>query len=82
MITVIEQTTAERREETRKLFEQIRPLLDAGYGYNSALRKINKITPNSNAHYYQQGWFKELKEYGETQGYQYRKYSGKGHKRA
>ena len=36
MITVIEQTTAERRAETRELFNSIRPYLDNGHGYRSA----------------------------------------------
>ena len=81
MITVIEQNTQERREETIELFEQIRPLLDQGYSYNSALTKIGRINNHSKAHYYRQAWFKELKEYGESQGYSYRKYSGKGHKK-
>lgn len=82
MITVIEQTTAERRAETRRLFEQIKPLLDLGYSYNSALRKINRVTSYSQGHYYNQAWFKELKEYGESQGYHYKDYSGKGCKKA
>lgn len=77
MITVIEQNTAERDEETRMLFEQIRPLLDKGYSYNSALQKIGRITTQKS--YHSTGWFKELKKYGETKGYPYKKYSGKGH---
>ena len=81
MITVIEQTTSERKQETKELFEQIRPLLDKGYGYNTALRKINKISSWSQGHYYQQAWFRDLREYGESQGYSYRKYSGKGRKK-
>ena len=80
MITVISQTTAEREEETRLLFEQIRPLLDEGYGYNSALIKIGRIPRGSRTGYYAQGWFKDLKEYGESQGYKYTDYSGKGRK--
>lgn len=81
MITVISQSTQERKEETRKLFELIRPLLDEGYGYNSALKKVGKINEKSAGYYYSQGWFRELREYGETQGYKYREYSGKGRKR-
>lgn len=81
MITVISQTTQERNEETRRLFESIRPLLDDGYSYTSALKKLGKINNNAKGYYYGQAWFRELREYGETQGYKYREYSGKGRKR-
>lgn len=81
MITVIEQSTSERNEEIRNLFEQIRPLLDEGYGYNSALIKIGRIPRDSRTGYYSQGWYRDLKEYGENQGYNYKKYSGKGRKK-
>lgn len=81
MITVIEQTTEERNNETKTLFEQIRPLLDQGYGYNSALIKIGKIPRESRSGYYRQGWYRDLKEYGESQGYPYIEYSGRGRKK-
>lgn len=74
-ITVISQTTAERREETRQLFEQIKPLLDDGYTYSSALIKIGRTKKKNRV--YQQAWFRELKEYGEQLGYPYHKYKGK-----
>ena len=81
MIKVIEQSTAERKEETRRLFESIKPLLDHGYGYKQALEKIGRIPVDSRVGYTTHGWFKELKEYGETQGYLYKLYSGKGFKK-
>ena len=75
-ITVISQTTAERNEETRQLFESIRPLLDEGHTYRSALYEVGKIsTPR--AGYYAQAWFRELLEYGATQGYPYHMYKGR-----
>ena len=79
-ITVIEQTTAERRQETINLFNQIKPLLDDGYGYMSACVKIGKVPDNGRqkSGYYMHGWFKDLKAYGESQGYDYATYSGKG----
>lgn len=81
MITVISQTTAERNEETRLLFEQVKPYLDDGYSYTAALKKVGRITNNAKGYYYNQAWFRELKAYGESQGYEYIKYSGKGKKR-
>ena len=76
MITVVQQTTAERQEETRQLFEEIRPLLDEGYSYRSALQKIGRCGDGGG--YYQQAWYRELCEYGTSQGYPYHKYKGKG----
>lgn len=75
MITVIETSTAERNEQTRDLFEKIRGLLDKGYSYHHALIIIGRVKHSSN--YYQQGWFKELREYGKSQGYPYYKTTGK-----
>ena len=80
MITVITQTTSERNEETRQLFEQIKPLLDDGYGYMSALVHIGKVPDKTRNSYYRQAWFQDLRKYGESQGYDYDTYSGKGRK--
>ncbi len=80
MITVISQTTAEQKKETQQLFKQIQPLLDDGYGYMSALIKIGKVHNNTKNSNYRYRWFRELKEYGETQGYPYDEYSGRGRK--
>ena len=75
-ITVIEQTTAERRAETKELFESIRPHLDNGHGYRSALYEAGKVR-NKCGGVYTQAWFRELIEYGETQGYPYHMYKGR-----
>ena len=81
MITVISQTTSERNEETRQLFEQIQPLLDEGYGYMSALVQIGRVTKSeSKCGYYRHAWFRELRAYGESQGYPYDVYSGRKRK--
>ena len=80
MITVIEQSSKEREEETRQLFETIRPLLDNGYSYMGALVKIGRVPREVRSPYYSHSWYRDLKEYGESQGYNYRKYSGKGRK--
>ena len=81
MITVVEQTTNERREEARQLFEQIKPYLDEGYSYMNACVLVGRCKVNLRNQYYKYGWFKDLKEYGEAMGYPYIKYSGKGCKR-
>ena len=75
MITVIEQTTAERDEETRQLFEAIRPFLDKGLIYSKA---VSKVTGRKGHMTYSNRWFRDLVDYGESQGYPYKKYSGKG----
>ena len=48
MITIVEQTTAERKNETKDLFEQIKPYLDEGFSYKSALVKIGRISRGTN----------------------------------
>lgn len=78
MITVIETTTEERHEETKALFEQIKPYLDKGYSYMNALIEIGKVQKHLRSPTYNHGFFKDLKRYGESQGYPYSKYSGKG----
>ena len=81
MITVISQSTAERNEETQNLFEQIKPLLDDGYGYMSALVQIGRVTRiQSKNGYYRHAWYRDLVEYGESQGYNYQEYSGRKRK--
>lgn len=74
-ITVITQTTAERKQETIDLFEQIRPYLDQGMIYSQAIRIVKKLPPHANRH--GQAWYRDLVEYGESQGYNYEDYSGK-----
>lgn len=78
MITVISQDTAERKKETIELFDKIRPLLDDGYSYTTALRKIGRIR---HSRVFQRGWFRDLIDYGATQGYAYDDYKGRGFKK-
>ena len=68
---VIELSTAEREQETKELFEAIRPLLDDGYTYNKALRKVKNLKSlNTN-----NAWYKDVIDYGERMGYPRKKYS-------
>ncbi len=73
-ITVITKTTNERNQETKELFEKIKPLLDDGMIYSTAVKKVTGRTRVRK----ELGWFKELIEYGESQGYSYREYSASG----
>ena len=66
-IKVISQTTEERRQETRELFEKCKPLLDQGYSLNKAAWEVRGTKP----HNPRGGWFRELIDYAETQGYDY-----------
>lgn len=67
MIRVISQTTAERNQETRELFNEVKPLMDKeDLTLGQAVKRIKQI-PNTN--FYNQAWFKELKNYAKTQGY-------------
>ena len=70
---VVERSTSERNMETVSLFNQVKPLLEEGYSYNLAVKKIKNINSlNTNL-----GWFKELVEYGEGQGYLKKNYESK-----
>ena len=77
MITVIEQSTDERKRETEELFLKIKPLLDKGYSYMTACVMVGRCKNSLKNNYYTNGWFNDLKEYGKTQGYPYHRYSGK-----
>lgn len=61
-LTVIEQSSQEREQEIIDLFNKIKPLLDKGHSYSSALKAIDPSLVRSRAS-------KKVKEYGETQGY-------------
>lgn len=74
-ITIITQTTAERRQETIDLFNQIRPYLDKNYTYSHAIRIVKNLPPRANR--YSQAWYRDVVAYGESQGYKYEDYSGK-----
>ena len=65
MITVVEQTTSERKAETAALFEKCKPYLQKGMGLHKAAWKAKGVQP-TNA---RNGWYRELIEYAMTQGY-------------
>lgn len=71
-ITVIQQTTAERNKETRELFERIKPLIDDGYSFRQALIKLGYRVSNT-----RNGWYKDLVDYAQTQGYDHNEYKWK-----
>lgn len=73
MIRVIQQSTAERKKETKELFELIKPYLDKGYSFNNAIHEVTGFRVRS----VNRGWHKDLIEYGKSQGYDYNEYSWK-----
>lgn len=79
MIRVIEQTTEERKQETRELFNKIRPLLDNGIMYNKAVKQVKNLPPDYSCT--QLAWFRDLIAYGETQGYAYKDYKSSAGRR-
>ena len=68
MISIIEQSTQERKQEIIDIFNQIKPLLDNGHSYSSALRAVDPSLARSKLS-------KEVINYGETQGYSRNNYS-------
>ena len=69
-ITVISQNTEERQQETIDLFNQCKPYLKQGMKLVDALQIIKHTKHNR---FYNQSWYRELKEYAESQGYQINK---------
>ena len=63
-IKVITQTTAERKAETRRLYEACRPYLEQGYSIFKAAWKVTGTKPRSNS-----AWYRDLREYAKTQEY-------------
>ena len=70
---VVERNTSERKMETVSLFNQVKPLLEKGYSYNLAVKKVKNLSSLNTTN----GWFKELVEYGESQGYLKKDYKSK-----
>lgn len=71
MIKVVSQNTSERNQEIKNNFNLIKPYLDKGYSYIGACLEVGLANHRS---YSSTGLFRDLKEYGETQGYPYKEY--------
>ena len=74
MINVIEQSTSDRKKATINLFNEIKPYLDEGMIYSKAVKIVKNLPgsyPCTNL-----AWFRDVVEYGESQGYSYKKHSG------
>ena len=65
-ITVIEQSTSERERETVELWRQVEPLVEDGMTLAHACQRVKGT---SHANFYNQGWFRDLRAYGESRGY-------------
>ena len=66
-INIISQTTSEREQETRELFDQCRPLLDKGCGLYTAVKTVTGKQPTNKKN----GWYRDLIDYAAKQGYDY-----------
>lgn len=67
MIKVIEENTTERRNRIRKLYEDCKPYLDQGYSLHKAVWLVTGTQPNNTKN----GYYRELIEYSQSQGYDY-----------
>ena len=68
-IKVIETSTAERKQETIDTFQKVKPYLDRGYSLHQAAVKAT----GRNVTNVKNGWYRDLIEYAESQGYEYHK---------
>ena len=75
-IKVICESTDERKKRVKNNFERIRPLLDDGYIYSNAIMEVFNI-PRGRLNR-KKAYYREIIEYGESMGYSYAEYSGKG----
>ncbi|MBR2557142.1 MAG: hypothetical protein IKE95_02035 [Methanobrevibacter sp.] len=66
-IRVISQNTAERNAETRRLFLECKPYLDKGHSLTKATQIVLGVNHQS---YTQRHWYKELRKYAESLGYE------------
>ena len=64
-ITVVEQTTAERKAELLELFDKCKPLLIRGYSLRMAVQKAKDIKHVNT----KLAWYRDLKEIAIEQGY-------------
>ena len=69
MIRVIQKSTSERKEDAKELFNKCVPYLNEGVSLRQAVIKVtnNEVTNN------RCGWFKDVIDYAESQGYDYHK---------
>ena len=73
-IKVIEQSTSERKEEIKQIFERMKPLLDNGGNfYQSALEVTGRKSVGTRS----RGWYRDLTDYAKSQGYDYKDYQWK-----
>lgn len=76
-MSVIETSSDERYSQAKDLFEKIKPLLDKGWIYSRAVRKVTD--KSSGYDICSKAWFKDVVEYGESQGYCKEDYWGVRH---
>ena len=63
-ITVISQTTEERKEEIKQLYQECKPYLDKGYRLSEAIKIVKKMDYAP----YSQAWYKDLQRYIKEMG--------------
>lgn len=76
-IRVICDSTSTRKRLARENFEKIRPYLDKGLIYSNACLEAGLIE-NLKGGWRKYSWYRDIIEYGESLGYDYKTYSGKG----
>ena len=73
-IRVIETSTAERNQQTKDLFEKVKILLEEGWPFNKA---VLHVTGRQSIGTQTRGWYRDLKEYSISQGYDPKDYEWK-----
>ena len=64
---VIETSTAERKQETRELFDKVKPFLDDGLSYNKALKQAGIM--ETGLSWRQRAYTRDVVELAKEHGY-------------
>ena len=72
---VISQSTKEREQETIDLFNKIKPYLNEGFSYRSAIIKALGLNPNNS--FGNARWYRDFIEYADAHGYPKSEYTYK-----
>lgn len=74
MIKVITMSTAERKQETRDLWMQVKPRILNGENFNKVVCELTGCR-GVNTHL---GWYRDLTTLMQKEGYDYKDYIGRG----
>ena len=67
MLKIVTMTTSERKEETRRIFERIKPYLEEGLSWNKSFQKAGYFKKNYS--WTNWAWSRDVVAYAKERGY-------------